>query len=390
MAKIPGEPSALNEGEGQIPLPSTPHSLKRYFYLERVKNPNILRKALSLVLALAVLSLALAPTAPWVVAADPDYFVTGRVQDQVGVPMMAVNVSAVNVEGGQLFTTFTDGKGNFSLTLPQGAYNISASIAELASNITYRQVLVSTDLSGLDFTVLVLTGVVEGGISSGNVPLIGAEVVLSNENATYTGTTALPLGHYSIAGVIPGVFVGWAELTGYWTNVSQAPVFVWGGDATHLDFVLEPQPARLYGKVTVGDGAEEGVEVNLLSGSSSVKRAVTDVNGNYSISNIIAGEYHVVFTKDGLIEKTYPVSISPFENKELSVSMRPEAVQGGKGFIDGLDLTHSLMVVGLIVAVLVMLFALFIRARAIKRPDLLAKEEAEEEEEEKEPKRPGS
>ena len=341
-----------------------------------------MRRTLPLVFALAFIALALIVPIPQAEGAPSDLIVAGHVKDLAGVPMMSVKVSARSVSDDTLFTVFTGQDGNFSLIIPAGTYNISASIAGIASNVTYAEVPVSSNRTGLDFTVNVRTGVVSGRVSYSNVPLIGAQIIISNENATYVGSTTLPLGEYYIDGVVPGVFVGRAEMTGYWINVSQRPVYVEEDGETALDFVLEPQQAKISGKVTVGGAPEEGVEVSLVSGSSSVKKAVTDVNGNYSLSNIIAGDYQVVFSKQGLIEKTYPVSISPFEERELSVSMSVAPVQGGRGFIGDLDLTHSLMVVGLIVATLVALLALIIRAQAMKRPDLLAKEEEGEEGEE--------
>lgn len=345
---------------------------------------DTVRRTLPLLLALMLFVPALALGSSLAEGAAGAHFVSGTVQDLVGVPMSGVNVSAESDGGGSLFTVLSGPDGRYNLSLPDGLYDLSASISGRGANISYRSLLVTADLGGLDFTMQVTTGRVEGHVISNNVPLVGAQVVLSNGNVTYMGTTTLPLGAYAITGIVPGVFVARAERTGYWTNVSQKPVFVVQGEATELDFMLEPQPARLFGKVTVNDRTEEGVQVSLMSGSSAARVAVTDANGNYSLSNIIAGEYQVVFSKEGLVEKTYPVSISPFEEKELSVSMSLAPVMGGKGFIDGLDLTHSMMVVGLIVAVLVMLFAIFIRMRAMKRPDLLA---VEEEEEEAEPKK---
>jgi hypothetical protein len=339
-----------------------------------------LRKPVVLLLGFALLALVLIPASCPTAAAGPEHLISGTVRDLEGVGMMSVEVRAERVDNGSVYQTITSEQGKYNMSLPDGLYNLSAAIASYGSNITYSMIQVASDMFEVDFTVQVVTGRVEGHVTSKDVPIVGAQVVLSNGNSTYLGITTLPLGSYSIIGVVPGVFVARAERVGYWTNVSQQPVFVNENEVTEQDFVLEPQPARIFGKVTVGDNPEEGVNARLMSGTVEVRIAVTDVNGNYSFSNIIAGEYQVVFNKDGLVEKTYPISISPFEDKELSVSMNPDQISGDGGFIDGLDLTHSMMVVALIVVMLMMVFAIFVRMRVIKRPELLAKEEEEKEE----------
>jgi len=67
--------------------------------------------------------------------------------------------------------------------------------------------------------------------------------------------------------------------------------------------------------------------------------------------------------------------------------MSRSPVEGLQGFIGNLDLTHSLMIVAMLVTVIIMAFAVFIRMRSIKKPDMLAKEEEEEEEREEKPKK---
>lgn len=312
-------------------------------------------------------------------AVGPEHVVSGMVRDLEGVPMAGVTIKAEKVENGTVYQTITGEQGTYNLSLPEGTFNITATIAGFGSDVTYSMLEVLTMIEDADFIIHVTTGRVEGHVTSKDAPLVGAQIVLSNGNSTYLGRTSFPLGSYSITGVVPGVFVARGEMAGYWTNVSQEPVYVNPNVATVLDFVLEPQPARIFGKVSVGDFPEEGVSASLMSGASEVRTTLTDANGNYSFSNIIAGEYDVVFSKEGLVEKTYPVSVSPFEDLELSISMAPDQSSNNDGFIADLDLTHSMMVVALIVVMLLMIFALFVKMRVQKRPELLAKEEEEKE-----------
>ena len=334
-----------------------------------------------MLLVFSLLALSLMPASVSVTAEGPEHVVSGAARDLAGVAMTNVVVQAQRVDNGSAYTAVTAEGGLYTIELPDGLYNVSAMIDGYSSNITYAMLMVAADIESVDFTIQVVTGGVEGHVTSGESPIVGAQVVLSNGNSTYLGTTSFPLGGYSIAGVVPGVFVARAEMLGYWTNVSQLPVYVSGNQVTDLDFVLDPQPARIFGKVTVDGNPEEGVSARLMLGTEEVRVAVTDAHGNYSFSNIIAGEYQVVFSKEGLVEKTYPISISPFEDKELSISMETAPASGNSGFIDGLDLTHSMMVVALIVVMLLMAFAIIVRMQVMKRPELLAKEDEEKEEE---------
>jgi large-conductance mechanosensitive channel len=75
--------------------------------------------------------------------------------------------------------------------------------------------------------------------------------------------------------------------------------------------------------------------------------------------------------------------LAPLEDKRVDPVLARSPVEGLKGFIGDLDLTHSLMIVAMLVIVILMAFAVFIRVRSAKRPDMLANEEEEEEDKEK-------
>jgi hypothetical protein len=120
------------------------------------------------------------------------------------------------------------------------------------------------------------------------------------------------------------------------------------------------------------------VTVHLLSAGSLVTETLTNELGNFSLANIPSGEYTLTFSKEGLEDEAVQISLLPFADQRVDVAMVRQPVQGGEGFIAGLDLTHSMMVVGLIVSLLLMLFALFIKLRSSSHPGLLAKEESEE------------
>jgi hypothetical protein len=314
-----------------------------------------------------------------------DLNLSGTVTNASAGAMAGVNVTATNITTGSFFWAFTNASGEYQISLPAGVYNLTASINDFGPNTTYIDLrLDATNLTGLDFTMTEILGTVTGFVTNGQAPIVGAIVTLSGSPGVYNGTTTIPLGQYTIEGIRPGVYVAKAERIGYWANFSATPITVQRGVQTSLSFSLEAQPVLLYGKVTSGGAAIEGVTVVVSSGGAEIAHTVTDQNGNYSFSNVIEGSYSIEFSKDGYQSKTIPITISSFDKKELAVSVDRLPVEGKKGFIGDFDLNHSLMIVCLAIAFVLVIIALFIRSKAGKKPSLLAMEE-EKKDDSKEP-----
>ena len=335
-------------------------------------------KNLFAVVLCALLLGCLIPAMPSASAADP-FFMTGQAKDGGGLPLPDVNVSASNVTTGITFFSSTNGTGAFNLSLPSGVYNISASRVNYSSNVTYHGIVVGpNDASGIDFTLSEVLGRVFGFITAGNVSVGGVTITLSNMEGNFTSQSQLPFGHYSVEGVAPGVYVAKAEKAGYMPANAPYPVIVTRGSSVQLNFSVVVQPARVYGTVKVGSTPEKDVTIQLLLDGVVKKEAKTDSAGNYSFANLLPGEYLLQLSKEGLVESTVQVSLAPFEDKRVDPVMSRSPVEGLKGFIGDLDLTHSLMIVSMLVTVIIMAFAIFVRMRSIKKPDMLAHEEEEE------------
>ena len=344
-------------------------------------------KYLFAVVLCALLLGCLIPAMPSASAADP-FFMTGQVKDGGGLPLSDVNVSASNVTTGITFFSSTNDTGAYNISLPEGVYNISASRVNYSSNVTYHGIVVGpNNASGIDFTLSEVLGRVFGFITAGNVSVGGVIITLSNTEGNFTSQSQLPFGQYSVEGVAPGVYVAKAEKAGYMPANAPYPVIVTRGSSVQLNFSIDVQPARVYGTVKVGSSPEKDVTVQLLLAGAVIRQAQTDSAGNYSFANLQSGEYLLQLSKEGLVESTVQVSLAPFEDKRVDPVMSRSPVEGLKGFIGDLDLTHSLMIVAMLVTVIIMAFAIFIRMRSIKKPDMLANEEEEEVEREEKSKK---
>jgi hypothetical protein len=335
------------------------------------------------VLICALLLGCLIPSAPSVSGAGP-LFISGLVIDGEGVPLVGVNVSAADTSSGLAYYSTTNDTGVFNISLPTGTYNITAIRANYTSNVTYHNVLVGLDgVNGIDFTLTEILGTVFGFVTSGNASVGGVAITLSNADHSFHSQSQLPFGLYSMNGVAPGVYIAKAEKNGYFTAYAPNPVIVSRGHQVQVNFSMEVQPARVFGTVSVSGTPVADVTVELLLNGVAIRQAQkTDASGNYSFANLQSGEYQLHLSKEGLVDKIVPVSLQSFEDKRVDQVMSRTPVEGLKGFIGDLDLTHSLMIVAMLVTVILMAFAIFVRMRSTKNPDMLANEKKEEDERE--------
>ena len=313
-------------------------------------------------------------------AADPfAHFVSGKVVDGTATPLSGVNVTATDVTTGAFYSTISNASGEYNLSLPSGTYNITARSVNHTEAMLANQTIGPNNITDLNITLPEILGRLSGFVTSGNAPVAQVSVHLQGIH-NYTATSTAPLGQYLITGIEPGSYLAKATKGGYDDNYVQLPIVISRGQPVELNFTMIPQLANLTGTVSVNGAVEQGVSVTLRQNEQNIKQAFTDVNGSFSFTNILAGDYALVMRRDGLVDKTVPVFIAHFEEKHLDVSMTRVPVEGLRGFIGDLDLTHSLMVIGLILALVFMTFALVLRSKANKNPDLLAAEEEEERE----------
>jgi hypothetical protein len=339
-------------------------------------------KNLVAVLLCALLLGCLIPAAPSVSAADP-FLITGHVADGGGIPQSGVNVSASNTTTGLSYSSVTNETGVFNISLPAGIYNITGTKVNYTSNATYHGVLIGPDsLMNINFIITEVLGRVFGFVTSGNTSVGGVTITLTNAQQSFHSQSQLPFGLYSIDGVAPGVYVAKAEKTGYWTAYAPDPVIVARGNDAQVNFTMDVQPARVFGIITVSGAPEAEVMVELLLDGAVYRHAQTDASGNFSFANLQSGEYQLRLSKDGLVTKIVQISLDAFQEKRADQVMSRSPVAGLQGFIGDLDLTHSLMIIAMLVTVILMTYAIFVRMRSIKKPDMLANEKKEEEERE--------
>ncbi len=327
-------------------------------------------------LVLVVLFLLFAAAVPaTALGAAPDTFAAGTVVLAGGAPLAGVNITMQNSTGPDQYVGSSDLIGAYNITLPSGTYDVLATLTGYTSNISYRGIVVGSDGVLLSFTMSALPGGVGGFVTNGTTPVYGATVQLSDGVRTYTAISLNPFGQYAISGMQPGSYSGQAFKLGYNTSSYLGVIVVKPDASTSINFSLEEQPASLSGKTTMADGTTvlEGVVVELSSTDFSAQ-TTSDAGGHYSLQRIPADSYTLTYSKAGYQKQSYTMNFNPYEAKTFDAKL-DRSVTNPSTYLFGYDLAHSLMVIGLILAILTMIVAIYMVFRLAQKPELMAKME---------------
>jgi len=215
-----------------------------------------------------------------------------------------------------------------------------------------------------------------GFVTNGTTPIYQATVTLINEQRSYSNISVNPLGRYEISKVQPGTYTVVASKVGYYSSDPMPPVVLVRGETKSVDFVLQEQPAELGGNVEYDGDGLKGVTVKLSSPLFTAE-TLTDEDGNYSFSQVPSGSYTITFSKESFLTKTLTVGLTPFEVRELDVEMAYDNVNNTQTFLLGLDLAHSLMIVGLNVSIIVLMIGIYVNYKVRRKPELLDRDDSD-------------
>ncbi|MEP6995676.1 MAG: carboxypeptidase-like regulatory domain-containing protein, partial [Acidobacteriota bacterium] len=204
----------------------------------------------------------------------------------------------VNPIAGALVTAgvssrMTDALGHYSFdNLPAGTYDMTASKFGFDTGTATGVAVTDGGDTVQDFILTPNTGILEGTVTDGSNPIVGATVT-ANANTTTTDA----VGHYSFQ-LPSGTYDMTASKSGYATATATGVVVTDGGD-TIQDFVLTPSATVvLNGVVKDGSGAGWPLYAKLdISGNGFNATVYTDpVTGYYSLTIPAGFTYQVVVT----------------------------------------------------------------------------------------------
>ncbi|HRU12073.1 MAG TPA: carboxypeptidase-like regulatory domain-containing protein [Methanomassiliicoccales archaeon] len=303
--------------------------------------------------------------------------IVGRVVDETGAAFPGVEVRAVNAASRTIYSAYSGPDGNYTMpsNFVQGRYDVSAHFTNHSANITYYDVQVGLgQVLRLNFTMREVLCALTGFVTNGTTPVYGATVTLVGTERNYSGVSSQPFGQYNISGVRPGTYTVVASKVGYYPSDPMPPVDMVRGDTKRIDFVLREQPAELTGMVRYDGNGLSGVKVR-LSNAQFTAETITDAEGNYTFAQVPSGSYTITFSKDQFLTVEMSVGLSPFEAMELNIEMEYDSANNTQTFLLGLDLAHSLMVVGLGVSLIILAVGLYIDHKVRRRPDVLERED---------------
>jgi len=307
--------------------------------------------------------------------------VIGRAINETGAAFPGVEVKATNVSTLVTYKAVTGTDGNYTMpgNFVPGLYNVTASFLNHSANVSYTNVLLkSGQVVHLNFTMLEVLCKLTGYVTNGTTPIYGAMVTLKNKDHTYSNISVNPLGKYEVNKVQPGVYTVMASKVGYYDSGQGDPVTLVRGQTADMDFVLQEQPADLGGTVRYDDRGLKGVTVKLSSPLFTAE-TITDEDGNYTFSQVPSGSYSITFSKESFLSRTLTVGLTPFEVRELDVEMEYDNANNTQTFILGLDLAHSLMVIGLTVSIMVLVVGIYVNYKIRRKPEMLDRDDSEKE-----------
>jgi hypothetical protein len=256
--------------------------------------------------------------------------ISGHVTDSGGNPIGGVQISVNDISGVALQTAMTDGSGNyfagrlpaadlivyFNATTANGVNFVSEYYPDKLFMAEAQAVTVQAGqtTSGID-AVLAGAGAISGRVTaSGGTALVGVTVNAFSvgSGALSLGATTDALGDYTIRNLPPGdykvrfrpntgalVVEWWGDKTSF-TTADPVSV-VAGGTVTSVDGELAVTGGSIAGRVTDALGAPiAGLTVLAQDAAipAVLSSAVTDQNGDYSITRLPSGQAKVLFNAD--------------------------------------------------------------------------------------------
>ena len=195
--------------------------------------------------------------------------------------LVEVNLSSIVID-----SAVTDSSGSYSISgMPPGSYIVDAYATNYQTGTTGAIVL-SNATTTVDFSLQPNPGTVVGTVISAQsgLPISGALVELSLNNAVIFSVLTDSSGNYSISGIAPASYTVDAYAANYQTSTNSATVS--SNQTTQVNFSLQSSPGTISGTVTsaMGSSPISGALVEVNLNNTLIFSTLTDSSGHYSIS----------------------------------------------------------------------------------------------------------
>jgi len=245
------------------------------------------------------------------------YAISGTIKTSAGAPAPGVPVELY--QGQALMTTTTtdaDGKYVFS-HLGGGSYTVHPNLPGTSFSPYYRTVTVGPSRSGVDFTMGPQTFSIGGVIKTvGGSPVPGISVGLYVGAVLQTSTTTGGDGRYSFTGLAAGTYTVHPSHSYVSFDPPYRTVTV-GPSTDSANFTAASVLYTISGLIRTAEGtAVPNISVGLYQDGVVKQQAVTNGEGRYTFTGVMAGNYAVKPSASGTtFDPTYrSVTVGPSQD----------------------------------------------------------------------------
>ncbi|MBI9037952.1 MAG: carboxypeptidase regulatory-like domain-containing protein [Bacteroidales bacterium] len=245
--------------------------------------------------------------------------------------LLEIENAEIIVEGTE-YSAITNSEGIY--TIPDveiGTYDVTAIAAGYISKTETNQEVIEGVPTIIDFSLIPIPTGIIAGIVIDSESLMGIEGAEITVVGTIYSAISGPNGNYSIQDVDIGEYSVTAIADGYFPDIIHNERVI-QNQTTTIDFSLLPIPttASISGIVTdsITKFPIEGV---LVSVEGTLYSAITNFVGEYSISDVLPGNYNITATANGYISKTIlniPVVAGEISIADFELSPIPGSISG--------------------------------------------------------------
>lgn len=240
--------------------------------------------------------------------------------------------------GVQIATTLSQSNGQYTISsLPTGNYIIQAVAADY--QIVQQGVTITPNGSVIaNFSLLPSPGAIQGVVvdSITTLPINGASVTLFSGSSFVTNVQTDATGNYTLSNLAPGSYTVTVSASTYETATQGAQVSSLA--TTTLNFSLSSQPGTISGTIT--DQSLQpiaGAQITVLLNQQVVVSALTDVNGNYSITGLSPNSYTVAVNAANFQLASQGATVTANANTNIPFSLSSTAGNFSINVVDALS-----------------------------------------------------
>ena len=204
--------------------------------------------------------------------------------------------------------TQTNEYGNYTLSVPQGNYQIIAlRTGYTAQNTNQLNLTVGQTINAVNFTLYPNQSYIRGTISSGTTTLADV-IVRAGNNSAVTNSS----GYYSIP-VSSGTYNVIPEKNGYLAGNTHTISISDGQIVTNINFTMTPNAATISGKVQSNGSTVAGAIISAyrIGTNAAITTTTSNGSGDYALS-LLHGNYKIWATKTNFVcTDTLTIVVSP-------------------------------------------------------------------------------